>query len=209
MAQPALPPATLGRKAPSAKRRCVCPHLPSAPVAGGGGAAWSGAVAWLCFSAGHHSRSAPPASTLQAGAGRAVRAWDAPASLSGWQATAEEEEKNQKRKKKERKKKNKSQTTNTTNTARSFHIWSFSSWPWHNLQASCWSRCVCASFIRQSASLWKQHQDLSTGKDPPLATDQNRHRAGFFLHAWRDLVNKIASEDANDKFKKNVICPKY
>lgn len=111
--------------------------------------------------------------------------------------------------KRKKKKKNKSQTTNTTNTARSFHIWSFSSWPWHNLQASCWSRCVCASFIRQSASLWKQHQDLSTGKDPPLATDQNRHRAGFFLHAWRDLVNKIASEDANDKFKKNVICPKY
>lgn len=104
MAQPALPPATLGRKAPSAKRRCVCPHLPSAPVAGGGGTAWSRAVAWLRFSAGLHSRSAPPASTLQAGAGSAVRAWDAPASLSGSQATAEEEEKKSK-KEKERKKK--------------------------------------------------------------------------------------------------------
>lgn len=31
----------------------------------------------------------------------------------------------------------------------------------------------------------------------------------FSLHAWKDLVNKIASEDANDKSGKNVICPKY
>lgn len=63
--------------------------------------------------------------------------------------------------------------------------------------------CKAKRFLVETASR------LSTGKDPLLATDQNRHREGFFLHAWRDLVNKIASEYANDKSRKNVICPKY
>jgi len=49
----------------------------------------------------------------------------------------------------------------------------------------------------------------TTEKDAPLPMMKTDGGEVFFsLHAWKDLVNKIASQDANNKFRKNVICPK-